>query len=213
MAIAPRLLSFVVCPRCHGSLQDNGGQRLECAACHLFFPVRDNVPHLVTDEALDSRSGGKAGDVPLQNAVRFREKRQNTVSRSFYLEQGSCKVIGRPPGDPSKTAAMHMDQPLILDESTKGVIQHYIRKQFSQLADATTSRDEIGHFRRTSDIIIEDTAVSRLHAMFFFDGRTVGVLDLVSKNGTFVNGREVESRVLKPGDIIEIGDTNIIYEG
>jgi pSer/pThr/pTyr-binding forkhead associated (FHA) protein len=49
--------------------------------------------------------------------------------------------------------------------------------------------------------------------MVFYDGRTVGVLDLVSKNGTFVNGQEVESRVLKPGDMIEIGETNIVYEG
>lgn len=213
MSIAPRLLSFIVCPRCQGKLQDDGGQRLKCAACHLFFPVRDNVPHLVIDEAVDSRSGGKASDAPLQNAVRFREKRQDATSRSFYLEQGTCKVIGRPAADASKAAVMHMNQPLILDESTKGVIQHYIRKQFSQLAETSSSHEEIGHFRRTTDIVIDDTAVSRLHAMIFYDGRTVGVLDLVSKNGTFVNGQEVESRLLKPGDIIEIGDTNIIYEG
>jgi uncharacterized protein YbaR (Trm112 family) len=213
MAIAPRLLSFVVCPRCQGRLQDDGGQRLKCAACHLFYPVRDNVPHLVIDEALDTRAGGKAAAVPQQNAVRFREKRQSAASRSFYLERGSCKVIGRPPNDPNKTTVMHMDLPLILDESTKGVIQHYIRKQFSQLSDAAIPADEVGHFRRTSDIIIDDTAVSRLHAIVFYDGKTVGVLDLVSKNGTFVNGQEVESRVLKPGDMIEIGDTNIVYEG
>lgn len=213
MAIAPRLLSFAVCPRCQGKLHDDGGQRLKCAACHLFFPVRDNVPHLVIDEALDSRSGGKAAESPLQNAVRFREKRKNGTQRSFYLEQGSCKVVGRPPNDPNKTAVMHMDLPLILDESTKGIIQHYIRKQFSQLAETSIPHDEIGHFRRTSDIIIDDTSVSRLHAMVFYDGKTVGVLDLVSKNGTFVNGQEVESKVLKPGDMIEIGDTNIVYEG
>lgn len=204
---------MIVCPRCQGSLQDDGGQRLKCAACHFLFPVRDNIPHLVIDEALDSRSGGKASAAPLQNAVRFREKRQNAVARSFYLEQGSCKVVGRPPSDPNKTSVMHMDLPLMLDESTKGVIQHYIRKQFSQLAETSAPQDEVGHFRRTSDIIIDDTAVSRLHAMVFYDGKTVGVLDLVSKNGTFVNGQEVESRVLKPGDIIEIGDTNIVYEG
>lgn len=213
MPIAPRLLNFAVCPRCQGSLQDDGRQRVKCVACHLLFPVRDNVPHLVIDEAVDSRSGGKAADAPLQNAVRFREKRKEAAPRSFYLEQGSCKVVGRPPADPNKTSVMHMDLPLILDESTKGVIQHYIRKQFRQLSETSTAHDEIGHFRRTPDIIIDDSAVSRLHAMVFFDGRTVGVLDLVSKNGTFVNGQEVESKVLKPGDMIEIGGTNIIYEG
>lgn len=213
MAIAPRLLSFVVCPRCQGRLKDDGGQRLECAACHLFFPVRDNIPHLVIDEAVDSRSGGKAAAVTQQNAVRFREKRQNAAPRSFYLEQGSCKVVGRPLSDTHKNTAMHMDLPLMLDEGAKGIIQQYIRRQFNQLSGASTSPDEVGHFRRTSDIVIDDTAVSRLHAMVFYDGKTVGVLDLVSKNGTFVNGQEVESYLLKAGDVIEIGDTKIVYEG
>ncbi len=162
---------------------------------------------------MDARGGGKAAAVPQQNAVRFREKRQGAVARSFYLEQGSCKVIGRPPTDPNKTAMMHMDLPLILDESTRGVVQQYIRKQFGQISVSGAFPDEVGHFRRTTDMIIDDTKVSRLHAMVFYDGKTVGVLDLVSKNGTYVNGLEVESRVLKAGDMIEIGDTNIIYEG
>ncbi len=212
MAIQARLLSFVVCPRCQGKLSDDGGQRLKCAACHLFFPIRDNVPHLTIDEAVDSRSGGKAGTTVEHKAVRFREKRQHAAPRSFYLEKGTCKVIGRPPTDPNKTTIMNIDLPLSLDESTKGLVQQYIRKQFSNLADAGPS-SELGHFRRTSDVIIEDGSVSRLHAITFFDGQTVGVLDLVSKNGTFVNGQEVESRILKVGDMIEIGDTTIVYEG
>lgn len=204
MGIAARLLEFVVCPRCYGKLQDDGGQRLKCAACQLHYPVRDAVPHLIIDEALDARSGAKASAIISQNAVRFREKRAGAAPRSFYLEQGTCKVVGRPPGDPEKTSIMMMDMPLVLDESTKGLMQQYLHKQFGQDAD---------RFRRTTDVIVEDSAVSRLHAMVFFDGQRVGVLDLVSKNGTFVNGQEVESRLLKTGDVIEIGDTQFIYEG
>lgn len=207
-----RLLNFAVCPRCQGKLQDDGGQRLKCAACHLFFPVRDNVPHLTIDEAIDAKSGGKAGVSTDQKAVRFREKRQQAAPRSFYLESGTCKVMGRPPNDPNKTTVMHMDLPLVLDENTKGLVQQYIRKQFGMLADPN-SPEELGHFRRTTDVVVEDSSVSRLHAIVFYDGKTVGVLDLVSKNGTFVNGQEVESRILKPGDMIEIGDTTIVYEG
>lgn len=207
-----RLLNFAVCPRCQGKLKDDGGQRLNCAACHLFFPVRDNVPHLTIDEAIDAKSGGKAGVSSDHKAVRFREKRQQSAARSFYLEDGTCKVIGRPPGDPNKTTVTHMDLPLVLDENTKGLVQQYIRKQFGMLADTNPSQ-ELGHFRRTTDVIVEDSSVSRLHAIVFYDGNIVGVLDLVSKNGTFVNGQEVESRILKPGDMIEIGDTTIVYEG
>lgn len=213
MALAPRLLNLVVCPRCHGKLQDDAKLRLKCPACQVSYPIRDNVPHLVTDEAQDARPGGKSAISVSQNAVRFREKRPNAAARTFYLESGTCKVIGRPPGDPNKTTVMHIDLPLVLDEGTKGVVQQYIQKQFGQLAEDAATPTTIGHFRRTADIVLDDSAVSRLHAMVFYDGNIIGVLDLVSKNGTFVNGQEVESKILKLGDVVEIGDTKIAYEG
>lgn len=209
MAIHSRLLNFAVCPRCRGKLHDDGGFRLSCAACGLAYPIRDNVPHLVMSEAIDLT--GRTPSSPQDKAVRFREKRQGMAPRSFYLESGSCKIIGRPPGDPNKTTIMNMDLPLVLDEGTKGVVQQYLRKQFGQLPDAKSG--ETGHFRRTSDVVIEDAAVSRLHAIVFYDGKSVGVLDLVSKNGTFVNGQEIESYLLKTGDVVEVGDTKIVYEG
>ena len=211
MAIQPRLLNFAVCPRCRGKLHDDGGFRLSCSVCQLAYPIRDNVPHLVVDEAADLRSGSKTSVAAQEQAVRFREKRQGMAPRSFYLERNTCKIIGRPPGDPNKTTIMNMDLPLVLDEGTKGIVQQYLRKQFGQLPDATSG--ETGHFRRTSDVVIEDSSVSRLHAIVFYDGKTVGVLDLVSKNGTFVNGQEVESYLLKAGDVIEVGDTKLVYEG
>ena len=49
-------------------------------------------------------------------------------------------------------------------------------------------------------------------AMVFSDGENVAILDLVSKNGTFVNGQEIESHMLEKGDIIELGDTTIVFE-
>ncbi|MBI4373307.1 MAG: FHA domain-containing protein, partial [Deltaproteobacteria bacterium] len=53
---------------------------------------------------------------------------------------------------------------------------------------------------------------SRLHAMVFYGDSGVGILDLVSKNGTFVGGVEIESRLLKKGDIVSIGSTKIRLE-
>ena len=48
--------------------------------------------------------------------------------------------------------------------------------------------------------------------IFFDDSGMVGILDLVSKNGTFVNGAEVESKILKKGDLITVGGTKIRFE-
>ena len=48
------LLSVIVCPACHGDLQpvdtDAGGE-LVCQGCGLVYPVRDDIPVLLVDEA------------------------------------------------------------------------------------------------------------------------------------------------------------------
>lgn len=59
-----------------------------------------------------------------------------------------------------------------------------------------------------ADIMIPNSKVSRLHAEIKpWDGDYV-VKDLKSRNGTFVNGNRVEACVLKPGDILRLGDTD-----
>ena len=66
-----------------------------------------------------------------------------------------------------------------------------------------------------SDILIDDSSVSREHAMIERrDGRFV-LEDLKSTNGTFVNGEFVDVRVLTHGDKIRIGNTvlQFIVEG
>lgn len=48
----PELLSILVCPRCKGDLQhEETPASLVCAACSLRYPVRDDIPILLIDEA------------------------------------------------------------------------------------------------------------------------------------------------------------------
>tara|TARA_Y100000296_G_C5161696_1_gene252267 strand:+ start:1373 stop:1876 length:504 start_codon:yes stop_codon:yes gene_type:complete len=63
---------------------------------------------------------------------------------------------------------------------------------------------------KSSDIVIDDKQVSRKHLLFVFDDLHWWVLDLKSKNGTFLNGVEVVSKRLKSGDTVTIGETKII---
>ena len=63
-----------------------------------------------------------------------------------------------------------------------------------------------------NDVVIHDEELSRSHSIF--ELRASGeltVLDLASANGTMVNGENigVEVRVLKSGDLIEVGATMI----
>ena len=65
--------------------------------------------------------------------------------------------------------------------------------------------------RETNDIVIENLAVSALHAKI--DSVDDGFLltDLKSKNGSFVNKQPVSSHWLKNGDVIDIGKHTLVF--
>ena len=55
MNIDPALLEILVCPACHGSLTaDDATSELVCAGCRRAYPVRDQIPVLLVDEARQS---------------------------------------------------------------------------------------------------------------------------------------------------------------
>lgn len=48
----PRLLEILVCPICKGPLDyRKDAAELVCKACRLAFPVRDDIPVMLEDEA------------------------------------------------------------------------------------------------------------------------------------------------------------------
>jgi uncharacterized protein YbaR (Trm112 family) len=52
MALSKNLLDLLVCPKCKGEIylmEDNSG--LVCPACRLKYPVRDEIPVMLVDEA------------------------------------------------------------------------------------------------------------------------------------------------------------------
>lgn len=53
MNIPADLLEILACPSCHASLRaDDAANLLECSHCGLRYPVRDDIPVLLIDEAL-----------------------------------------------------------------------------------------------------------------------------------------------------------------
>ena len=66
---------------------------------------------------------------------------------------------------------------------------------------------------RQCDLMLDDPNVSRTHAEVRARGGSWVLTDLGSTNGTRLNGRRVEgSEVLKPGDKIELGASQITFE-
>ena len=71
----------------------------------------------------------------------------------------------------------------------------------------------IGRNRDMDIPIIEDDAVSRKHAAIVNVG-FLGIIDLKSTNGTYVNGKKIEKgAVLEFGDVITLGKTDLVLLG
>jgi pSer/pThr/pTyr-binding forkhead associated (FHA) protein len=57
----------------------------------------------------------------------------------------------------------------------------------------------------TCEVRLSDRTVSRRHAQLRRQGDRWRVVDLLSTNGTYVNGRRVSSAVVLPGDEVSFG--------
>jgi hypothetical protein len=62
------------------------------------------------------------------------------------------------------------------------------------------------------EIVLLDPSVSRTHAVVEIGARGVRVRDLGSTNGTFLNGRRIESGTLRDGDELRFGNTRMRFE-
>lgn len=59
-----------------------------------------------------------------------------------------------------------------------------------------------------NDIILTDTVVSRQHAVLAIEGNSILVMDLGSKNGTYVNNaRVIGNHPIQDNDQLMIGNT------
>jgi pSer/pThr/pTyr-binding forkhead associated (FHA) protein len=63
-----------------------------------------------------------------------------------------------------------------------------------------------------NDVVIEDSAVSGHHAKIDSIGNRFVLIDLQSKNGTFINEQLINSHWLKDGDVIDIGEHTLVFE-
>lgn len=116
----------------------------------------------------------------------------------FTVEAGTYRVIGRM-GDPTdSTVQMTKEGDRALDADQQAVVDHVaargVRTRFK---------------KRGADILVNDGSVSRTHAVLFADAEGVSVADLMSTNGTKVNGRPIGDTDLQEGDVMHIGQTKL----
>ena len=53
MTISKDLLDILACPKCKGDIHLNAaGDGLVCEACRLLYPIKDDIPVMLIDEAI-----------------------------------------------------------------------------------------------------------------------------------------------------------------
>lgn len=216
MASTANYLDILACPQCEGNLQFTKEEVLFCIPCRLCFPVEEGVPDLSIESALSLAPDGSI--LPKQKNAIFMMVKGRNEGMKIRIDQGSCIIVGRYM-DADSAQVFNLDFSMSLDENAKQLIKNYLSKitpanQKKLKSDSIQSiqGQEIGPYHRSKDVLIDDPDVSRVHAMIFFDESGAGILDLVSRTGTYVNGQEVEAIRLKSGDRINLGKTEFIYE-
>jgi uncharacterized protein YbaR (Trm112 family) len=55
MALSKELLEILVCPKCKGDLiyKEEEKNGLICEKCKLMYPVKDDIPVMLIDEAVE----------------------------------------------------------------------------------------------------------------------------------------------------------------
>ncbi len=108
--------------------------------------------------------------------------------------RGGGTVVSTRPG-------AEIDEPTLVIQTGVGVGQRYPITQDTMLG------------REDSDVIIDDSEVSRRHALVRPANGKLEISDLRSSNGTRVNGSAVNGVYeLSAGDVIELGKTQLVVE-
>lgn len=131
--------------------------------------------------------------------------------------------------DPTDAAALqemekHARRPLDLRLATADAIDEHIARRYGpKLVGVLPSGEKLEYGIRQSeikigkashnDIVLGDPTVSNSHAMILGRDEGYHIVDLDSRNGTFVGGERLgdQPRLLKHGDSIQLGKTVLIF--
>ena len=117
---------------------------------------------------------------------------------------------------PSQQALEQITTATVLELSPEKINQPLLPEQACLIIDGsqpimlTSPIISIGR-HSSNDIVIQDPQVSRKHLQLRAEKSSYLLFDLSSTGGTFINNKPISSAKLKPGDVIKIGKTLLIY--
>lgn len=121
----------------------------------------------------------------------------------YTVEEGTYRVLGRAGDDMSSTVQMNRDGDRALDPDQEALVEGMFRNRQSR---GLRTRFK----KRGADILLQDGSVSRTHALVFVDADGISVADLMSTNGTKVNGAPITDVDVAEGDVVHLGQTKMV---
>ncbi|MFH1809087.1 MAG: FHA domain-containing protein [Pseudomonadota bacterium] len=162
-------------------------------------------------------SGVVIEDLGSQNGFKHnrRRVRQATLQGGDILTIGGTRLryfAADHDVQQENTAVTAMGEPL--DQT---LTDHSVARLVISLHGATRAlplrgvRATIGRSSK-ADVVLEDTNVSRIHAILEREGEAWVLVDQGSSNGTFVDGRAVQRCELQSGMSVTIGDATLVLQ-
>ncbi|HEY4222534.1 MAG TPA: FHA domain-containing protein [Myxococcota bacterium] len=123
----------------------------------------------------------------------------------YTVEQGTYRVLARSSDERASTLQMTSDGDRALDKEQETLVDEVFKGRASG-GTRTAAK------KRGPDIVLRDQSVSRTHALVFVEKASASVVDLMSTNGTKLNGSLVKDVDIVAGDVIHIGKTKLKVE-
>jgi pSer/pThr/pTyr-binding forkhead associated (FHA) protein len=131
------------------------------------------------------------------------------LGSKYELTPRSYRAVGRS-GGAEVTVQLSREGDRQLEPDDVRVVEAHLQKRDRSQSEEPAGNLRIGAYRRGRDVLLDDDKISRKHAMFFLDDEGPSVVDLLSTNGTHVNGKRVSDSDLVEGDIVNVGRTRFI---
>jgi hypothetical protein len=142
---------------------------------------------------MTQRSTGQMPALPPGSSVRF----QSGDTRPRRQPDDTAEIV-------NKKAVQYMARPAVASRLV--LLKEGGEASFPLTRDTYT----VGR-HRNNDIVISDPKVSSFHARLDRSADGFTVVDLKSRNGSYINGKRVETGPLKNGDELKMGPAKLVY--
>lgn len=154
--------------------------------------------------------GGKRDTLPLPDSGLA------DAQFSFVPQNDGHVVLNAKSGVFSKGAEITRSVVSVGDVYACGGVSVYIcpkQKDYERSVNLSENQEALIGRSKECAICFSDKRVSSRHARILSEGGRYKLIDLDSKNHTFVNGRRVSSHYLEDGDVVMIACYGIVFEG